>query len=1151
MSTTLQFEEGMVKRMEEINKADIGQPESEAYRMADAALQEMLATTALQKAVSAVQKTRILVTAAVGATTLRILSALHPNFEFVTCALGKPVGAEVEAMRDAVVCALTEKLYIEGEMMIHVGGSDVQHVPYGRNVHCEFPAYTVSVLAAKERRRKELLALYKEIAKVNEAMGGECLTFAALHRSLCKGSCTPSLCAQFAPAMLFDLLAVPMSQTQVCAALVMHDADVAEIMLPVEVQSLGGAAGVIPGTEVRAVYDPATDLINYDVAMGSVEFPPTPRSIVIEFLHRSAVQHAGSTFKFEIQEEYGFFRRITVTRVRALVDLDVTHSVWTPDGEDFIRVTVPKIKKLGLDPSRSENFYEASVLVKKSLFNSAFTYALSLERKVMSINLIRTKIASINDRVVVKGTSVELHERLDQSVLDVVSLGVFLIAYEDRFRAAEGFRIGSEQVHTMRTVGRGGFILDAARCCMGYAADSVRAALDHTVEPVLEKLDRAYTRSKRMMSATVRSDVLRSDFRSIVFKGVREPESWVAVVFSDHGPGALLSKIWSRVKLVSLCEPRALEQSSMDWYGDAFLDFESGIEPSFGSCAYEAEVLDPMDSLEYGNTYEAEHLVEAAKVTMAHTDAGPDDAGDLRYDRVRTTDACYRIPCQLKGLSGCIASPTDVVNETYTKIFPAVAQADMSRDLELFEEANTDFALNCYYMRLPADVQSSVLGPRYMSRLVGPNRPNAKPTTKNMLAALIKRNADANVLKVAEDADLSHKVWEKFKREYCREDIDDHLRRLRKQPIREAFPLFMNWLNTADGRKISGAMKTMLEEDDQLRDLPLNEFVAMFKGQVKPTLSGSAHAAYAKFQTIVYYDDKRINVFWSAIMRDVAARFESCLAPQVYVALRGDRKLREDHLSQYWPYGSEDMAFIQVDISEYDKSQESRTRHLEDLIFRELGMLDDYIDLWSYSHIDTTIRVLGMGIKMVVAYQRKSGDATTALGNVMLNMMASAYVFGKPTVSISQGDDGLIIRPCGGLDLSNVAAIYGQLFNLPVKLIVQTTTISSIPYAMSCFYVPDVEAKRVYVVPDPVRSVESHSKALTQDEDKFQEKWVSYQDRVQMWRAPYPMRDFTRMFQSWYDCPNVDVERFMLAKVSLGNDAKTYRDIWEEDARMR
>lgn len=416
-----------------------------------------------------------------------------------------------------------------------------------------------------------------------------------------------------------------------------------------------------------------------------------------------------------------------------------------------------------------------------------------------------------------------------------------------------------------------------------------------------------------------------------------------------------------------------------------------------------------------------------------------------------------------------------------------------------------------------------------------------------MLAALIKRNADANVLKVSEDGDLSHRVWENFKRTYCREDIDQHLRALRRQPIREAFPLFMNWLNTADGRKIAGAMKTMCEEDDQLRDLPLNEFVAMFKGQVKPTLSSSAHAAYAKFQTIVYYDDKRINVFWSAIMRDVAARFESCLAPQIYVALRGDRKLREDHLSQYWPYGSDDMAYIQVDISEYDKSQESRTRTLEDLIFRELGMLDDYVDLWSHSHVDTTIRVLGMGIKMVVAYQRKSGDATTALGNVMLNMMASAYVFGKPTVSISQGDDGLIIRPFGGLDLTKVTDMYAQLFNLPVKLIVQKTLVTSIPYAMSCFYVPDVEAKRVYVVPDPVRSVESHSKSITMDEAKFQEKWVSYQDRVKLWRAPYPMRDFARMLQSWYDNSTIDVEQFMLAKVSLGKDEHTYRSIWSED----
>lgn len=1140
------MDDDIAYRIRSLGKVDLGVPGSELYTRMDGQLSQMVAEAAMDSAVNATTLKKVLVTSAVGPQMFRVLRELFPSMDMVIVPMSQPIGMEIEVLRDVMVQKVMGVHPCRGEV-IHVGGTADQHVPYGRKVHCEYPQVTIGAQAAYRRRQEVLYGLYKEKKKVTTALGADTLPYALYDDHINEVACNPVRCTRKAAFMLFDLLTCPLSQTQVCAAMALHKCDIAEVMVPVEDQSFGGAAGLIPGTTIRAVYDPMTDLIHYDTRMGRVEFSPTPRAIVVEFMHVAAKVFAGYTYKFEIQEAYGFFQRVVVTRVEGVFAMEVRHSTWIGPDVDRMRVTVPVLKALGLDADDPRNYFDASVTVDKHVYNTAYTYAMSLERKQMSVALIRTKVASVNDRVVIKGTTVELKEPLDTIVLDVVSMGVFLCAYEDRFRAAESFSAGSQEVEKLKGMSKASVMRDVLGAAAVLASRLVRGAKAGTVDKLVGALDRVYANNRQLSTTSVKEEVLRKDFVSIIFGSAEFIHNWVAPVFNPYGPAALLNRCWSNMQLADVYDDVELGKTVNAMY---HYDGDRAGLPNDRFTAYELAIPGGMELLDPeipGGQVIASHQEDAARLLLTHTDAGPDNAGDLRYDRQRY-DTSGRVDVALKAaLMVRDPNPVLTLSESYTIVFPKVAKSSTMRyDMERFEEGTADFAINAYYMRFPVDSLVPKPAQYYKSRLVGPDRPNARPSSRNMLAALAKRNVDANVIKAAEEANLAQRVWTNFKTTYCRPDIDAHLKKLREQPIEVGFKHFLAWVNNADPGKVKSVVETLLDRDTQLLDLPLNEFVAMFKGQVKPTLSSSAHKLYAKFQTIVYYADKTVNAIWSPIMMDVASRFESCLAPQIYVALRGDRKMREDHLSAHWPYGEKDFSYIQVDISEYDKSQESRTRALEDLIFRELGMSSSMVDTWSHNHKDTIIRCLALGIKLAVSYQRKSGDATTALGNVMLNMMTTAFAFARPVVSISQGDDGLIIAPGSAVNPQRTADIFAQVFNLPVKVIVQKVTVAAIPYAMSCFYVPHNDERRVYVVPDPVRAIEGLSKPMAHDEDKFDEKWVSFQDRVNMWKAPYPMEDLQRMVREWYSAPQLDVELMVNALISLGANKTAFRYIWEE-----
>lgn len=150
---------------------------------------------------------------------------------------------------------------------------------------------------------------------------------------------------------------------------------------------------------------------------------------------------------------------------------------------------------------------------------------------------------------------------------------------------------------------------------------------------------------------------------------------------------------------------------------------------------------------------------------------------------------------------------------------------------------------------------------------------------------------------------------------------------------------------------------------------------------------------------------------------------------------------------------------LEVDISKYDKSQGELLLLAELEIYRMLGVPMDILD--NHAHRNTTIVDRLNDIKWEIDLQRKSGNATTYIGNTLVLMLVLASLFDltKAEMVLVSGDDSLIIAHHPIPERSNECA---TIFNLESKFLRFKST-----YFCSKFLIAACD--RIYMVPDPLK----------------------------------------------------------------------------------
>jgi len=356
---------------------------------------------------------------------------------------------------------------------------------------------------------------------------------------------------------------------------------------------------------------------------------------------------------------------------------------------------------------------------------------------------------------------------------------------------------------------------------------------------------------------------------------------------------------------------------------------------------------------------------------------------------------------------------------------------------------------------------------------------------------------------------------------------------------------FREWTSQATKDKLDAVRRELEEHSQSVGEMPVNEYLVMLKADVKPTLSNKPLESRTEPQVIVYHE-KALSALYSSIFRVLVRRFLALLKPNYHVNLLKDSKDMEAFVRGVHRFGVKGTKYVENDFSKYDKSQGRFVFILEAYVFGELGMNREFLEKWVGGHVKCSLRALSMGLSLHVMYQRKSGDATTAFGNVVLSALSVMYAYRGITVqwALFMGDDSLICAAGVACDESAVATL-AEVFNLGAK-----TYVTSYPYFASSFIVVDEIGEEIAFVPDPVKRVERWSMMVSGDDPQWHERYVSARDAMGVYLNCFNTAGLEAAVVTRYAVKSEHAMGLASAVASIIQDEASFRKVWEEIPRL-
>lgn len=330
-------------------------------------------------------------------------------------------------------------------------------------------------------------------------------------------------------------------------------------------------------------------------------------------------------------------------------------------------------------------------------------------------------------------------------------------------------------------------------------------------------------------------------------------------------------------------------------------------------------------------------------------------------------------------------------------------------------------------------------------------------SAREVLLALYKRNCNIPELSDAIPIDdVSSDMLDAFLRECCSPAA---LSSAVTDPITVSPMSMQEWLD----KQPVGICEKIVGELS-LHESPLSDYSFSIKKTPKPNLTVEAASSYAALQTIVFHE-KYVNAVFCPIFTEIKRRVMAVLRNNVRIftdmSATDFANVLTDRVGDgpMALFSGDDSLLIdgsgralEIDISKYDKSQGHLALLLECKFMRFFGLPEYYINLWYNCHYRSRLRSRSAGMTADVMFQRKSGDASTFLGNTLFLMSVISYVV-----------------PLSALSTINVrdyqdAYLFGSLFNLEVKFFLYD-------YMYFCSkFLLRVDC-RWYFVPDPVKLV--------------------------------------------------------------------------------
>nr|AQM55272.1 hypothetical protein 1 [Big Cypress virus]AQM55275.1 hypothetical protein 1 [Big Cypress virus]AQM55278.1 hypothetical protein 1 [Big Cypress virus]AQM55281.1 hypothetical protein 1 [Big Cypress virus]AQM55284.1 hypothetical protein 1 [Big Cypress virus] len=327
---------------------------------------------------------------------------------------------------------------------------------------------------------------------------------------------------------------------------------------------------------------------------------------------------------------------------------------------------------------------------------------------------------------------------------------------------------------------------------------------------------------------------------------------------------------------------------------------------------------------------------------------------------------------------------------------------------------------------------------------------------REILTALEKRNRNVPFMNGTVDFDVcSSEMLQKLLHE-CFDPVK--LARNNRDPIRISRNEVTQWLSNQP----TDTAKKILPEF-ALHQTAVNSYNFSIKRKPKPALTVDAADSYLALQTIVYHE-KPINAIFCSIWREIKKRVVTSLKNHVKLFCDMSPSDFEKELDRDVPSHtlSSLLEKLEIDISKYDKSQRELALEFECKLMRFFGVDEYFISLWFNAHVLSMIYDKTSKLKCLIPYQRKSGDASTFIGNTLFLMAVICDFIPVSLLKLAlfSGDDSLLY----GFDLSKYKNTqhFGLKFNLEIKFFNYEFS-----YFCSKFLLP-VDGKWKFT-PDPVK----------------------------------------------------------------------------------
>nr|WHM41560.1 RNA-dependent RNA polymerase [Blackberry dwarf-associated virus] len=315
----------------------------------------------------------------------------------------------------------------------------------------------------------------------------------------------------------------------------------------------------------------------------------------------------------------------------------------------------------------------------------------------------------------------------------------------------------------------------------------------------------------------------------------------------------------------------------------------------------------------------------------------------------------------------------------------------------------------------------------------------------------------------------------------------------------------------------------------------LNRFKLMVKGDVKFKADAEALEEFAPGQNIVFHS-RYVCAHFSAIFCELVSRLRTCCAKNV-ILFNGlsfeDFSSHLDSLLNEEPIHN--FKCDEIDISKYDKSQNTLTKAVELEVYRRLGLHEDILNVWASSEFYGKATTSSKSFSAEVFAQRRTGAANTWIGNTIINMclLAQSTDPREFTAACFAGDDSLLLYK--NKPEINFEA-YEVKFDFDVKYFDSAST-----YFCGKFLVSD--GMRTQIVPDPLKLFVKLGKERPCDDKQLVEVWRSFLDVTNSYTNDVVISRLVEQFSNKYGSSPHAYSAFCAVN-SLRSNPEQFKRLW-------